>query len=142
MSGNPTNEDFAIIGDGREKAQRLLGGPASICQCRPHGFDLWFGLTLIILGLLLTGRRFGFKCYLVLDKDALFLPTGFGRLHTTRIPYASIERVWEATLFFGTTILSVATDEGKFEIVRTMLPDTGSYVEVHTFLYTHSRANS
>jgi hypothetical protein len=97
---------------------------------------------LIILGLLLMGRRFGFKCYLVLDKDALFLPTGLGRLRTTRIPYASIKRVWETTLVFGTTILSVATDEGKFEIVRTMLPDAGSYAEVRAFLYSQSRANS
>lgn len=97
---------------------------------------------LIILGLLLMGRRFGFKCNLVLDKDALFLPTGLGRLRTTRIPYASIKRVWETTLFFGTTILSVATDDGKFEIVRTMLPDAGSYAEVRAFLYSQSRANS
>lgn len=120
----------------------LLGGPAFICQCILLGFNQWLGLTAIILGLLLVGRRFGFKCYLVLDKDAFFLPTGLGRLRTTRIPYARIVRVWETTLFFGTTVLSVATDEGKFEIVRGMLPDRGSYAEVRTFLYSQSRANS
>ena len=63
--------------------------------CWPHGFSLWFGVLPIMPGLLVTVRRLVFKSYLVLDKDALLLPTGFGRVRTKRVPYASIERVWE-----------------------------------------------
>jgi hypothetical protein len=104
------------------------------CGCTPHGFTLWFGLAPIILGLLLTVRRLAFKCYLVLDEDALILPTGFGRVRTIRIPYTSIERVWETSLPFA-TVLCLATKEGKFEIVSRMLPDAGSYIDVGKFLY-------
>jgi hypothetical protein len=104
-----------------------------LCGCWPHGFSLWFGVAPIVLGLLLTVRRLVFKCYLVLDKDALLLPTGFGRVRTKRVPYMSIERVWETRLPF-TVVLSVATKEGKFEVVSAMLPDAGSYIDVGKFL--------
>src|SRR6267154_1641976 len=118
----------------------LLVG-ALVCGCRPHGFVLWFGLAPTILGLLVTVRRLAFKCYLVLDEDALILPTGFGRVRTIRIPYTSIERVWETRLPF-TTVLSLSTKEGKFEVVSVMLPDARSYVDVGKFLKSHSsRAN-
>jgi len=129
---------FLLFGGGL--AWLLVG--ALVCGCRPHGFVLWFGLAPIILGLLATVRRLAFKCALVLDEDALVLPTGFGRVRTTRIPYTSIERVWETSLPF-TTVLSLATKGGKFEVVSTMLPDAPSYVEVGKFLTSHSsRANS
>jgi hypothetical protein len=119
----------------------LLMG-ALVCECRPHGFVLWFGLAPTILGLLVTVRRLAFKSYLVLDEDALILPTGFGRVRTTRIPYTSIDRVWETSLPFA-TVLSVATKEGKFEVVSTMLPDAHSYVDVGKFLNSRSsRAKS
>ena len=107
------------------------------CECRPHGFVLWIGLALTILGFLLTVRRLAFKCYLVLDEDSLILPTGFGRVRTTRIPYTSIERIWETSLPF-TTVLSLATKEDKFEVVSIMLPDARSYVDVVKFLNSHS----
>ena len=113
-----------------------------VCGCWPHAFVLWFGSAPIIFGLLLTGRRLAFKRYLVLDKDALILPIGFGRVRTTRIPYTSIKRVWETRLPFATNVLSVATEDGKFEVVSTMLPDASTYAEVGTFLYSYSRANS
>jgi len=87
-----------------------------------------------MLGLLVTVRRLVFKCSLVLDKDALILPTGFGRVRTKRIPYTIIERVWETRLPFA-VVLSVATKEGKFEVISTMLPDAGSYVDIGKFLY-------
>jgi hypothetical protein len=105
-----------------------------LCGCWPHGFSLWFGVLPIMLGLLMTARRLVFKCSLVLDKDALILPTGFGRVRTKRIPYTSIERVWETRLPFA-VVLSVTTKEGKFEVVSTMLPDAGSYVDIGKFLY-------
>jgi hypothetical protein len=77
-------------------------------------------------------------------EDALILPTGFGRVRTTRIPYTSIERWWEKNLLLtGTTVLSLATKEGKFEIVSTMLPDAASYLDVRKVLNSHScRASS
>src|SRR5579863_3251929 len=43
----------------------------------PHGFNLWFGLLPIILGLLLGARRVTVARYLLLDRDQLILPTGF-----------------------------------------------------------------
>jgi hypothetical protein len=117
---------------------------ALACGCRPHGFALWIGLASTMLGLLLAVRRSAFKCYLVLGEDALILPTGFGRVRTTRIPYTSIERWWETNLLLtGTAVLSLATKEGKFEIVSTMLPDAASYLDVREFLNSHSsRASS
>src|SRR5437660_11770834 len=113
----------------------IVGG--LVCGCRPHGFLLWLGLAPIIFGLLLTVRRLAFNCYLVLDLDALLLPTGFGRVRTTRIPYTSIERVWETRLPFA-TVLSIATTGGKFEVVSTMLPDARSYVDAGRFLNSRS----
>ncbi len=104
------------------------------CGCWPHGFSLWFGVLPIMLGLFATVRRFLFKSYLVLDKDALVVPTRFGRVRTKRVPYTSIERVWETRLPFA-VVLSVATKEGKFEVVSTMLPDTNSYIDIGKFLY-------
>jgi hypothetical protein len=119
----------------------LLVG-ALVCGCIPHGFVLWFGLAPTILGFLVIVRRLAFKCFLVLEEDALILPTGFGRVRTTRIPYASIERVWETSLPFS-TVLSIATKEGKFEIISMMLPDTLSYSDVVEFLNSRSgRTNS
>jgi hypothetical protein len=119
----------------------LLVG-ALVCGCTPHGFVLWFGLAPTILGFLVIVRRLAFKCFLVLEEDALILPTGFGRVRTMRIPYASIERVWETSLPFS-TVLSLATKEGKFEIISMMLPDTRSYSDVGEFLNSRSgRTNS
>jgi hypothetical protein len=111
------------------------------CGCWPHGFSLWFGVLPVMLGLLMTVRRLVFKSYLVLDKDALILPTGFGRVRTKRVPYASIERVWETRLPF-TVVLSVGTKEGKFEVVSAMLPDASSYVDIGKFLYAQIRQPS
>ena len=105
-----------------------------LCGCRPHRtISLLVGLSPIILGSLLTVRRLAFKRYLVLDTDALMLPTGFLRVRTARIPYMSIERVWQTRLPFA-AVLSVATKEGKFDVVSAMLPDAGSYIDVGKFL--------
>jgi hypothetical protein len=95
--------------------------------------SLLLGLGPIGLGLLLTLRRLAFKRYLVLDTDAFIVPTGFGRVRTVRIPYTSIERVWEVHLPL-TAVLCVATKKGKFEIVSTLLPDAGSYIAVRELL--------
>ena len=81
-----------------------------------------------------------------LREEVVALPDTYLRsdsdLRATRIPYTSIERVWETSLPF-TTVLSIATKEGKFEFVSTMLPDARSYVDVGKFLNSRSsRANS
>ncbi|SRR6266705_3298304 len=104
-----------------------------LCACRPHAISLSFGLAPIILGLLLTVRRLAFKRYLLLDTDALVLPTGFLRVRTTRIPYMSIERVWQTRLPFA-AVLCVATKEARFDVVSAMLPDVASYIDVGKFL--------
>jgi len=81
----------------------------------------------------LTVRRVAFNRYLLLDTDALVLPTGFLRVRTTRIPYMSIEGIWQTRLPFA-AVLRVATREGKFEVVSAMLPDAASYIDVEEFL--------
>jgi hypothetical protein len=73
----------------------------------------------------------------VLDRDALVVPTGFSRVRTKGVPYTSIERVWETRLPFA-VVLSVATKEGKFEVVSTMLPDANSYIDIGRFLYAQA----
>jgi hypothetical protein len=104
------------------------------CNCRPHGFVLWFGLTPITVGLVVAVRRMAFNRYLVLDSDALTLPTGFLRMRTKRIPYADIERVWGVyTLWM--MVLYVGTKRGKFEVLSPMLPDARSFLEVGNFLH-------
>jgi hypothetical protein len=91
-----------------------------------------------MMGLLATVRRYFFDCSLVLEQDALLVPTGFYRTRTARVMYSSIERVWETRLPF-TLVLSVATRQGKkFEIVSTMLPDANSYLEIGKFLHAQS----
>jgi len=107
------------------------------CGRSPNTFSLSFGLIPILLGLLLTVRRLAFKRYLVLDSDALMLPTGFLRVRTTRIPYMNIERVWQIRLPWM-AVLCIGTKQGKFDVLSGMLPEAGSYVAVGEFL--NSRA--
>jgi hypothetical protein len=111
-----------------------------LCRCKPGSLSVLFGLAPILLGFLLTVRRFGFKRDLVLEHDALLLPSGFGRGRVTRIPYADIQRVWETRLPW-TAVLCVGTKQGKFEIPSTMLPDAGSYVAVGEFLVSRAKDN-
>jgi hypothetical protein len=113
----------------------LLTIVAFECGCWPHGFGLWFGLIPIVGGLFHTVRRLAFNCQLVLDNDTVAFPTGLGRIRTKRVPYSSIERVWEICLPLKTVVLCIGTSEGKFEVVSMMLPDTASYIEVGKFLY-------
>jgi hypothetical protein len=87
------------------------------CGCWPHGFSLWSGVLPIMLGLFMTVRRFLFKSYLVLNKEALVVPTGFGRVRTKRVPYTSIERVWETRLPFA-IVLSVATKRASSKLFQ------------------------
>jgi hypothetical protein len=109
-----------------------------LCGCRPSTFSLSFGLAPILLGLLLTVRRLGFKRYLVLDSDALVLPTGFLRIRNARIPYANIERVWQIRLLWM-PVLCVGTKQGKFEVVSELLPEAGSYIAIGKFLNSRSQ---
>jgi len=111
-----------------------------LCRCKPGALILLFGLAPILLGFLLAVRRLGFKRDLVLDHDALLLPSGFGRAQVTRIPYADIQRVWETRLPW-TAVLCVGTKQGKFEIPSTMLPDAGSYVTIGEFLAARAKDN-
>ena len=110
------------------------------CGCIPHGFSLWFGSLPIMFGLLLAVRRLAFNRYLRLDSDGLILPTGFLRVRTTRVPYISIERVWQTSIaWMG--VLCIATKEGKFEVISGMLPEPGSYLAVEEFLNSQAKDN-
>lgn len=114
---------------------------ALICGCRPNTISLSLGLVLIVLGLLLAVRRLAFNCYLVLESDALMLPTGFLRVRTTRIPYMNIERVWQIHLPWM-AVLCVGTKQGKFEVLSGMLPETRSYVAIGEFLNSRVQNSS
>lgn len=103
------------------------------CNCKPHGFSLWFGVTPVAGGLVLVVRRMLFNRYLVLDTDAVILPTGFLRAQTRRIPYVDIERVWGVHALWM-AVLYVGTKQGKFEVLSAMLPDSRSFLEVGNFL--------
>ena len=110
------------------------------CRCMPNGFILWFGALPIITGILLAVRRLSCNRYLRLDSDGLILPTGFLRLRPARIPYTSIERVWQTSIPWM-AVLCIATKEGKFEVLSGMLPDTGSYLAVREFLNWQAKNN-
>ena len=85
-------------------------------------------------------RRLSCNRYLRLDSDGLILPTGFLRLRPARIPYTSIERVWQTSIPWM-AVLCIATKEGKFEVLSGMLPDTGSYLAVREFLNWQAKNN-
>ena len=98
-----------------------------------NGWSLTLGLVPIAMGIVLTLRRIAFKRYLVLDREAILLPSGFLRIRTVRISYKSIKRVRQMELL-GMLILQVVTEDGKFEIPAGMLPDPNSYFSLRTFL--------
>jgi len=111
------------------------------CGRMPHGFRLWFGLLPIIGGVILGARRFAVYRFLLLDRDELVLPTGVFQRRITKIPHASIRRVWR-TYLPGTVLLRIATPDGKFEIPSTLLPDSESYLAVEQFLHLRAQENA
>jgi hypothetical protein len=111
-----------------------------LCRCFPHGFALWFGFLQIAMGLLLAVRRLAFVRYLVLERDELIVPTGLLQVRTIRVPYLSIQRVWQSS-FPLMAVLEIATKGGKFEVVSGMLPDAASYLAVGDFLYARAQDN-
>lgn len=115
---------------------------AILLDFRTHLISLAFGLIPITLGVASAIRRLVSKRFLVLERDALILPTGFLHLRTARIPYISIERVWQQNLLLGTGYLCVTTKNGRFDIFSGNLPDTLSFVAVGTFLYTQAQQSA
>jgi len=115
-----------------------IGGQKLLCGCWPHGFSLLLGVVLVASGLLLTIRRLAFKRFLILDTDTILLPTGFAGMRSTRIPYTSIERVWRAYAGYA-LVLCLATKQGKFQLVPTMLPEPGSFIDVEHFLHSQAQ---
>jgi hypothetical protein len=125
----------------------LVGGAAYlvvmalVCSCKPGGIVLWLGIALTMLGLLLAVRRLAFKCHLLLDTDALTLPSGLLKVRTVRVLYKDIERVWEIRLPLKTGAIMIAANGRKFEVLSTLLPYTSSYIEVGDFLYSKAQEN-
>ena len=107
----------------------------------PRGFSLWFGLVPIMLALLLGVRRILFDRRLLLNSDAMILPTGLLQTRTARIDYTSIERVWRHYLP-ATVVLRVATEKRIFEIVSVLLPDNESYRSLEEFLSLKAQENA
>jgi hypothetical protein len=98
-----------------------------------HSFGFWFGTATLAMGLLLAARRFFLKRFLVLDNQALNLPTGVGRLRSVQIPYNTILQIRHARLLWM-RVLRVATKDGTYEILSGLLPDAASYIKVSQFL--------
>jgi len=107
----------------------------------PTGFRLWFGLVPILLALLLGIRRVSFHCRLLLDKDEMILPTGFFQRDSTRVAYASIERVWRHYLPI-TVVLRIATAARTFQIASVLLPDDESYRALEAFINQKVQENT
>jgi hypothetical protein len=115
-----------------------IGVQKLLCGCWPHGFSLLLGVVLAASGLLLTIRRLAFKRFLILETDNLLLPTGFAGMRSTRIPYASIERVWRVYAGY-TLVLCLATKQGRFQLAASMLPEPGSFLDVENFLHSQAQ---
>jgi len=107
---------------------------------RLNVFNLSFGLIPIAMALLLVIRRLALKRRLVLDTDALLLPTGFLRVRAVRIPYDDINRVWRTRLVW-IDVLCLGTKRGKFEILTTLLPEPGSFTAIGQFLNSQVQRN-
>jgi hypothetical protein len=71
-----------------------------ISNGRLNLFSVILGLIPITMAILLAIRRLVFKRHLVLDIDAILLPTGFLRVRAVRIPYNDIKRVWWTRLIW------------------------------------------
>lgn len=87
----------------------------------------------VVMALLLTARRIASHQVLELGAEALLLPHGFLQTQTARIPYVDIEHVSEVRMV-GETFLYVTAGGHRFTITASLLPDTGSYMEVRNFL--------
>jgi hypothetical protein len=107
---------------------------------RPSVFSLSFGLVAVAMALLLLVRRLALKRCLVLDADALLLPTGFLQIRAVRIPYEDINRVWRTRLVW-IDVLCLGTTRGKFQILPTLLPEPGSFTAIEQFLNSQVQRN-
>jgi hypothetical protein len=96
---------------------------------------------LTFLVLLLAIRRAAFRRYVELADDALLLPTGFLQMHTARIPYGTIDRVWESRWALG-TVLNLQANHKKFEITCGIRLDRDAYVSVRNFLIQATSRNN
>jgi hypothetical protein len=92
------------------------------------------------MALLLLVRRLALRRCLVLDTDALLLPTGFLRVRAVRIPYEGINRVWRTRLVW-IDVLCLGTTRGTFEILPTLLPEPGSFTAIEQFLNAQVQRN-
>ena len=102
--------------------------------------SLSIGLVVILMGLLVTARRLTMNRRLILDEDALVLPTGFLQMWTTRILYKDMEAVWQ-TFLPNTGVIRISTKDRKFQIVSTLLPDNKTYRDLREFLYSKAQEN-
>jgi hypothetical protein len=106
-----------------------------VCLPRALGIALNLLAVFVILGLLSTLRRYAFPRHLVVDEEAVWLPSGFLRLNVRRVVFAEITDVWEA--FFPLTVALCLRSQGKtHEVVSTLLPDHEAYLEVAEYIYS------
>jgi hypothetical protein len=108
-------------------------GLVRILNGRLNLFSVILGLVPVTLAFLLVIRRLAFKRHLVLDTDAILLPTGFLRVRAVRIPYNDIKRIWRTRLIW-IDVICLGTTRGKFEILPTLLPESGSLMAIEQFL--------
>lgn len=107
---------------------------------RPNVASLSFGLVSILMGLLVAARRLAINRCLILEEDALVLPTGFLQMWTARILYKDMDAVWQTYLPLA-GVIRISTRNRKFQIVSILLPDNPSYIELREFLYSQAHEN-
>lgn len=102
----------------------------------PAGFNLRFGLILIVWAIVVGLHRILVDRYLLLDHDSMVFPIGPFTRRTAKIEYTSIKRVWRRYIRPCEVrfVLKVETEEQAFRILPAFLPDNESYRALEEFL--------
>jgi len=91
-------------------------------------------LVAILAFFIMIQRCFVSRSLELQDRE-LILPCGFIRPHLARIPYTTIQRVWEREVQ-KLTFLNVSTGAKEYVIIAEKFPDRKSYLAVKDFLMT------
>jgi hypothetical protein len=97
-----------------------------------------FGL-FTLLSLLAVWRGIFRRQVLVLETDAILLPTGFLQTHKTRILYADIQGYSEMK-YPNQTTLKLAVNGRNYGLHATLFPHPANYIAVRNFVLSKIRA--
>lgn len=89
---------------------------------------------LFLYGLMMLWQRGARPTTLELHDDELLLPSGFVNQRVDRIPYATIDRLWEIEPKRNLFFLHIKAGGEEYSISASQLPNRESYDEVRGFL--------